>query len=311
MGPTTTGRQQGPYLPRDCWGGVLVYTERVGGSSPSGCTWLGVADLLGFCGSWRFSWGWWCPSVVPPFGSVCGGVGWGDDNRTTTESGDNEAAPPPEEVAGRCAAAVTGLAAAGAGRTEGMAGGAPHTLPVHHPVAIAGASFTGARAAYPATATFSHVLFVPIQAPMSAAGIRLSGTLAAAATPLAGVVSPDGVDGSRDEFHVVHIYTPSRATQVVDHEVSLNVSEVRHPCRTVGASHALHAVQGEGELAVAAVVHGASPQNAPAWSRRTASGQPLLNGQDEDAGDMTDSGRLQASPSLLAQVSGSGPGVRW
>ena len=197
------------------------------------------------------------------------------------------------------------------GRTEGMAGGAPRTLPVHHPVAIAGASFTGARPAYPATATFSHVLFVPIQAPMSAAGIRLSGTLAAAATPLAGVVSPDGVDGSRDEFHVVHIYTPSRATQVVDHEVSLNVSEVRHPCRTVGASHALHAVQGEGELAVAAVVHGASPQNAPAWSRRTASGQPLLSGQDEDAGDMTDSGRLQASPSLLAQVSGSGPGVRW
>lgn len=80
--------------------------------------------MLGFCGSWRFSRGWWCPSVVLPFGVVCGGVGWGDDNRTTTEGGDNEAAPPPGEVAGRCAAAVTGLAAAGAGRTEGMAGGA-------------------------------------------------------------------------------------------------------------------------------------------------------------------------------------------
>ena len=35
-----------------------------------------------------------------------------------------EAAPPPGEVAGAGAAAVTGLAAAGAGRTEGMAGGA-------------------------------------------------------------------------------------------------------------------------------------------------------------------------------------------
>ena len=124
MGPTTTGRQRGLWGARDCWSGVLVYTERVGGSSPSGCTWLGVADLLVFCGSWRFSWGWWCLSVLPPFWVVCGGVGWGDDNGTTTEGGNNEAAPPPGEVAGRCAAAVTGLAAAGAGRTEGMAGGA-------------------------------------------------------------------------------------------------------------------------------------------------------------------------------------------
>ncbi|OOE02049.1 hypothetical protein UN64_20315, partial [Fictibacillus arsenicus] len=75
--------------------------------------------MLGFCGSWRFSWGWWCPSGVPPFWVVCGGVGWGDDNRTTTQGWRQRSRPATRGGGGAGAAAVTGLAAAGAGRAEG------------------------------------------------------------------------------------------------------------------------------------------------------------------------------------------------